>query len=61
MNFEDLRFLIAQGEGFQLEFKESFSDSLGRKICAFANSKGKKLAWHLFPLCSEPYPFAEGV
>jgi len=43
MDIEDLRFMIAQGEGFRLEFKESFSDSLGKEICAFANSKGGKI------------------
>ena len=43
MDIEDLRFMIAQGEGYQLEFKESLSDSIGKEICAFANSKGGKI------------------
>lgn len=43
MNIEDLKFIIAQGEGYNLEFKESFSDSIGKEICAFANSKGGKV------------------
>ncbi|MEW6686768.1 MAG: RNA-binding domain-containing protein [Candidatus Edwardsbacteria bacterium] len=40
---KDLKFLIGQGEGYNLEFKESFSDSLARDICAFANANGGKI------------------
>jgi ATP-dependent DNA helicase RecG len=43
MDIEELKFIIAQGEGYKLEFKESFSDSIGKEICAFANSKGGKI------------------
>lgn len=43
MDIEDLKFIIAQGEGYNLEFKESFSDSIGKEICAFANSRGGKV------------------
>jgi ATP-dependent DNA helicase RecG len=43
MDIEELKFLITQGEGYKLEFKESFSDAIGKEICAFANSKGGKI------------------
>lgn len=43
MDIEELKFIITQGEGYKLEFKESFSDSIGKEICAFANSKGGKI------------------
>lgn len=43
MDIEDLKFMIAQGEGYMLEFKESFSDSIAKEICAFANAKGGKV------------------
>ena len=32
--------LIEKGEGYDLDFKESFSGSLSKEICAFANAKG---------------------
>lgn len=43
MDIEELKFIINQGEGYKLEFKKSFSDSIGKEICAFANSKGGKI------------------
>lgn len=43
MNREELDFLISQGEGYNLEFKESYSDSIAREICAFANANGGKI------------------
>lgn len=43
MDIEDLKFIMAQGEGYNLEFKESFSDATGKEICAFANAKGGKI------------------
>jgi predicted HTH transcriptional regulator len=36
--------LINLGEGQSLEFKQSLPDDLGRKLCAFANSAGGKIA-----------------
>lgn len=36
----DLSYLLSQGEGYNLEFKESISDGLGKEICAFANASG---------------------
>ncbi len=38
-----IEFLLRQGEGFDLEFKVSFSSSLSREICAFANANGGKI------------------
>lgn len=43
MNEKELEFLISQGEGYNLEFKESFSDSIAKDICAFANANGGKV------------------
>jgi len=40
---DDMKSLISQGEGYNLEFKESFSNSIAREICAFANASGGKL------------------
>lgn len=40
MNSETLHALASLGENHNLEFKESFSDSIAKEICAFANSKG---------------------
>ena len=40
MNRKELDFIIQQGEGQFLEFKESFSSSLSKEIVAFANSSG---------------------
>ena len=37
---EQLKNLINQGEGYNLEFKESFTDGIKREICAFANTEG---------------------
>jgi ATP-dependent DNA helicase RecG len=38
-----LKALVSCGESYNLEFKESYSDSIGKEICAFANSKGGKI------------------
>lgn len=43
MNKKELKFLISQGEGYNLEFKESFSNSIAKDICAFANTNGGKI------------------
>jgi len=37
---DNLKNLLGQGEGFNLEFKESFDSNLGKEICAFANANG---------------------
>jgi len=43
MDPNELTYLIKQGEGYNLEFKESFSDSISRDMCAFANANGGKI------------------
>jgi len=43
MNKQDLDFIISEGEGYNLEFKESFSSEISKEICAFANSNGGKI------------------
>jgi ATP-dependent DNA helicase RecG len=43
MNENDLRGLIATGEGYTLEFKESLPDDLGKHLCAFSNASGGKI------------------
>ena len=43
MNKKELNFLISQGEGYNIEFKESFSNSIAKDICAFANTNGGKI------------------
>lgn len=37
---KQLEQLIATGEGYQLEFKESIDKSLVKEVCAFANTDG---------------------
>lgn len=43
MNKEEINFLVSQGEGYNVEFKESFSSSLDKDICAFVNANGGKV------------------
>ncbi len=43
MNEEDIEILISQGEGYNVEFKRSFSPGIAREICAFANAGGGKI------------------
>ena len=43
MNKEELLELIKTGEGYNLEFKKGFTNSIGREICAFANSTGGRI------------------
>ena len=40
INFENLKSIIRQGEGYNLEFKSTFSKSTGNEFCAFANANG---------------------
>ncbi len=42
MNKKELEFLISEGEGYNLEFKETDSN-LAKEICAFANATGGKI------------------
>jgi ATP-dependent DNA helicase RecG len=39
-NMKQLEQLIATGEGYQLESKESIDKSLAKEVCAFANTDG---------------------
>ncbi|MCD6247700.1 MAG: putative DNA binding domain-containing protein [Candidatus Diapherotrites archaeon] len=43
MKEKELKFLISQGEGYNIEFKEKFSASIAKDICAFANSSGGRI------------------
>lgn len=43
MDKEELDFLIQQGEGYNLEFKEGYNSSLAKEICALANASGGKI------------------
>jgi len=43
MDIDELKFLIGQGEGYNLEFKESFSKRIAVDVCAFANANGGKI------------------
>jgi len=39
----ELEFLVKEGEGYNLEFKESFSNNITKDICAFANANGGRV------------------
>ena len=44
MNKKEFEFLLKQGEGLKLEFKESFdSKNIAKSLCAFANAQGGKI------------------
>ena len=43
MTKKELDFLIQEGEGYNLEFKESYNSSIAREICALANTSGGKV------------------
>ncbi len=43
LKHDELQLLIHQGEGYNVEFKESFSKNISREICAFANANGGKI------------------
>ncbi len=40
---EELEFYISQGEGYNTEFKESQSTTIGKEMSAFANASGGKI------------------
>ncbi len=40
MNNEDLKLIIAEGEGLTVEFKEKYTSKIDRDIIALANSRG---------------------
>jgi ATP-dependent DNA helicase RecG len=43
MNFDELVDIVKTGEGYTIELKESLGGSVGKDICAFANSSGGKI------------------
>ncbi|MFH1209941.1 MAG: helix-turn-helix domain-containing protein [archaeon] len=43
MDKKEFEFLLKEGEGYNIEFKESFSSDSAKEICAFANSTGGKI------------------
>lgn len=43
MENKELDFMLQEGEGLRVEFKESFDKSLAKEIVAFANSNGGKI------------------
>ncbi|NAT10703.1 hypothetical protein C4E22_04025 [ANME-1 cluster archaeon AG-394-G06] len=43
MEYPELLDIIKTGEGYTIEFEESINSSIGKDICAFANSSGGKL------------------
>ena len=43
MNKKELKFILQEGEGQFIEFKESFDKSLAKEIVAFANSSGGRI------------------
>lgn len=40
MNTKEIELILKQGEGYNIEFKESISKTLVHEVCAFANSSG---------------------
>ena len=40
---KELEFHISQGEGYNIEFKEAHSSTIGKEMCAFANASGGKI------------------
>ena len=47
MKYSELLDIIKTGEGYTIEFKESINSSIGKGICAFANSSGGKIIMEL--------------
>lgn len=43
MTKKELEYLMQEGEGYNLEFKESYNPNLAREICAMANATGGKI------------------
>ncbi len=40
---KELSFLIGEGEGYNVEFKQAFSKNIAKDICAFANANGGRI------------------
>jgi len=43
MTHDEFQFILQQGEGYNLEFKESYNSNLAKEICAMANANGGKI------------------
>jgi len=43
MNYGELVDVVKTGEGYTIELKESLSSTIGKDICAFANSSGGRI------------------
>jgi ATP-dependent DNA helicase RecG len=44
MEEKELKFILQEGEGYKIEFKESFDPkNLSKEFVAFANSEGGKI------------------
>jgi thioredoxin reductase len=43
MNKKELEFILQEGEGLKIEFKENFSDEVIESLVAFANNKGGRV------------------
>ena len=43
MNQQEIEFILQQGEGQFIEFKESYNASIAKEIVAFANASGGKI------------------
>jgi len=43
MDKKELEFLLKQGEGLKLEFKESFDKNISKEMAAFANTEGGRI------------------
>lgn len=43
MSKKELEFVLSQGEGYNIEFKESSTPAIGKEMCAFANASGGKI------------------
>lgn len=43
MKEKKLKFILEEGEGYNIEFKEAFSSEIAKDICAFANANGGRI------------------
>ena len=43
MKEKELKFILQEGEGLKIEFKEKFDKSLSKEFVAFANSEGGRI------------------
>jgi ATP-dependent DNA helicase RecG len=43
MTPEEIKLLLAEGEGLSIEFKEKYTPKIDRDLVAFANTKGGRI------------------